>query len=143
MGRTACIHVCRKHEKQSLRDVGVDSVAHLNLFTNVCHCLMKQNENLTTNKDGSIVVKHNMSVEKTGSLYSVTHRNQEHSSIQCMENHISPFQNLFTSISGLIHVGAMLGRQLKSKDLKIKEKIAKKGNRSNAAIEHFVLQASR
>ncbi len=69
MGRTACIHVCRKHEKYSLRDVGVDSVAHLNLYTIVFHCLMKQNENLITNKDGSIVVKHNISVEKTGSLY--------------------------------------------------------------------------
>lgn len=69
MGRTACIHVCRKHEKYSLRDVGVDSVAHFKLYTTVCHCLMKQNENLTTNKHGSIVVKHNMSVETTGSLY--------------------------------------------------------------------------
>lgn len=49
--------------------MGVDSVAHLNLHTNVCHCLMKQNEKLMTNKDGSIVVKHIMSVEKTGSLY--------------------------------------------------------------------------
>lgn len=38
----------------------------------------------------------------------------------------------------------MLGRQLKSKDLKIKEKeLAEKGNLSNSAIEHFVLQASR
>lgn len=37
----------------------------------------------------------------------------------------------------------MLGRQLKSKDLKIKEKIAKKGNRASAAIEHSVLQTSR
>lgn len=69
MGRTAWIPVRRKHEKYSLRDVGVDSVAHLNLFTNVCHCLMKLKENLITNKDGSIVVTHKMSVEKTGSLY--------------------------------------------------------------------------
>lgn len=61
------IHVCRKHVKYSLRDVGVvDSVAHLNLHTNVCHCLMKRNEKLM---GGSIVVKHIMSVEKTGSLY--------------------------------------------------------------------------
>lgn len=33
----------------------------------------------------------------------------------------------------------MLGRQLKSKDLKIKEK----GNLSNSAIEHFVPRARR
>lgn len=65
MGRTACIHVCRKHVKYSLRDVFVDSVAHLNLRTTVCHYSMKQNEKIMTNKDGSIVVKHIMSVEKT------------------------------------------------------------------------------
>lgn len=69
MGRTACIHVCRKHVKYSLRDEGVDSVVHLNLHTTVCHCLIKQNEKLMTNKDGSIVVKHIMSFEKTSSLY--------------------------------------------------------------------------
>jgi len=43
----------------------------------------------------------------------------------------------------LIHVGAILGRQLKIKEPKKKRNIAKKGNRSNAAIENFVLQASR